>query len=210
MNSPNIMRAYDFIVNSALFPLIDQNINQNEEIVLTVALADVTKVLYLLRDDSVCQFKVLIDIFAVDYLGKKPRFEVIYNLLSIKYNLRCIIKVKLNEDEQVPSIANIYQGAIWFEREAYDMYGIIFSESPDLRRILTDYGFDGHPLRKDFPLSGYVEVKYSNVEKKVVYEPVSLPQEYRDFDCLSPWDGPNYVLPGDEKANSGGPTDARN
>ena len=162
----------------------------------------VINVLRFLRDDSHCQFASIIDICAVDYPGDQKRFEVVYHLLSPKKNSRVRIKLRTDEATPVPSVTGVYPGADWFEREAYDMYGVLFTGHPDLRRILTDYGFDGHPLRKDFPLTGYVEVRYDEEAKRVVYEPVELRQEFRDFDYESPWEGVDYILPGDEKAGS--------
>lgn len=170
------------------------------ELMLQVPAAAVTKVLAFLRDDSSCQFKVLIDICGVDYPDRTPRFDVVYNLLSLTHNHRIRVKVQAAEDSPVPSVTGVHKGAGWFEREAWDMYGIMFDGHPDLRRILTDYGFEGHPLRKDFPLSGFVEVRYDDEEKRVVYEPVKLTQEFRTFDFMSPWEGAKYILPGDEKA----------
>ena len=137
----------------------------------------------------------------VDYPQRAERFEVVYHLLSPRHNQRIRVKLRLEEDESVPSATGVFPGADWYEREAFDMYGILFSGHPDLRRLLTDYGFEGHPLRKDFPLTGFVEVHYDEELKRVVYEPVELRQEFRNFDFLSPWEGPEYVLPGDEKAN---------
>lgn len=169
--------------------------------VLHSSASDITRLLMFLRDDPWCHFKVFIDICGVDYPEREERFEVVYNLLSMKFNRRIIVKVAADEDTLIPSACGVYSAANWFERETWDMYGILFDGHPDLRRILTDYGFDGHPLRKDFPLTGYVEVRYDMEKKRVVYEPVSLPQEFRKFDFMSPWEGPNYVLPGDEKAN---------
>jgi len=162
--------------------------------------ADIHDVLRFLRDDSRTQFISIIDICGVDYPGDEQRFEVAYHLLSPKHNERIRIKLRTDEETPIPSVTSIYPGADWFEREAYDMYGILFTGHPDLRRILTDYGFDGHPLRKDFPLTGYVEVRYDDAAKRVVYEPVELRQEFRNFDYESPWEGTEYVLPGDEKA----------
>lgn len=161
---------------------------------------DLCELLQFLKNDERCQFTILTDITAVDYLGKETRFEIIYNLLSISKNARIIIKIFAEEDETVLTISEIYSAAIWYEREVWDMYGIMFDNHPDLRRILTDYGFEGHPLRKDFPLTGYTEVRYDYDAKKVLYEPVRLPQEFRNFDFLSPWEGTDYILPGDEKA----------
>ncbi|MDJ0609161.1 MAG: NADH-quinone oxidoreductase subunit C [Kiloniellales bacterium] len=161
------------------------------------------KVLRFLRDDQNCQFKQLTDITAVDFPDREQRFEIVYNLLSLTHNLRIRIKVPADEDSQVPSATAVYSSALWFEREVWDMYGVFFSDHPDLRRLLTDYGFEGHPLRKDFPLTGYVEVRYDEESKRVVYEPVKLVQEYRSFDFMSPWEG-MLKLPGDEKAKSAG------
>ncbi|MBI4922556.1 MAG: NADH-quinone oxidoreductase subunit C [Devosia nanyangense] len=154
----------------------------------------------LLHDDEACRFVSIIDVCGVDYPERDERFDVVYHLLSPTKNLRIRLKVRTDADTPVPSITPVFPGADWFEREAYDFYGILFSSHPDLRRILTDYGFDGYPLRKDFPTTGYVEVRYDEERKRVVYEPVKLAQEFRQFDYLSPWEGTDYVLPGDEKA----------
>ena len=162
----------------------------------------IVPVLKFLRDDSLCRFIQLIDICGVDYPERSKRFDVVYHLLSMHNNLRIRIKAQVGEGETIPSVREVYPAADWFEREAFDMYGIVFSGHPDLRRILTDYGFDGHPLRKDFPLTGYTEVRYDDQQKRVVYEPVSLVQEFRNFDYVSPWEGADYVLPGDEKAEA--------
>jgi NADH-quinone oxidoreductase subunit C len=153
-----------------------------------------------LRDDPKCLFKVMVELCGVDYPDRAERFEVVYILLSLSLNQRIRIKVATDEDTPVPSITGVYSAAGWYEREAWDLFGIYFSDHPDLRRILTDYGFEGHPLRKDFPLTGYVEVRYDDELKRVVYEPVKLKQEFRSFDFLSPWEGMNEILPGDEKA----------
>lgn len=161
----------------------------------------VERVLSFLRDDPICRFTTLIDICGVDWPGKTNRFEVVYHLLSMHFNQRVRVCVFTDEDTPIQSAVGIYPAANWFEREAFDMFGILFDDHPDLRRILTDYGFDGHPLRKDFPLSGFTQVVYDEEQKRVVYEPVTLVQEYREFDFLSPWEGAKYVLPGDEKAN---------
>jgi NADH-quinone oxidoreductase subunit C len=165
-----------------------------------VPAAAIVKVMTLLRDDEKCLFKLLVDICGVDYPDRAARFEVVYNLLSLKHNIRLRVKVAAAEDQPVPSIAGLYSTAGWFEREAWDLYGIYFADHPDLRRLLTDYGFEGHPLRKDFPLTGYVEVRYDIEQKRVVYEPVNLRQEFRTFDFVSPWEGMVRPLPGDEKA----------
>jgi NADH-quinone oxidoreductase subunit C len=158
------------------------------------------RTLTFLRDDAKCLFSCLMDITAVDWPERAERFDVVYNLLSLRLNQRVRIKVRTDEVQPVASAAAIYSAAGWYERETWDMYGILFDGHPDLRRILTDYGFEGHPLRKDFPLTGHVEVRYDEEQKRVVYEPVTLPQEFRRFDFLSPWEGAKYVLPGDEKA----------
>lgn len=170
------------------------------ELVVTADPARILDVLAFLRDDPACRFWCLIDICGVDYPSRERRFDVVYHLLSPKENARIRVKIETDETTAVPSAVGLFPAANWFEREAYDLYGILFSGHPDLRRLLTDYGFEGHPLRKDFPLTGYVEVRYDDQEKRVVYEPVQLNQEFRNFDFLSPWEGPEYLLPGDEKA----------
>lgn len=172
-----------------------------DQLTLTVDVAKIVDVARFLRDDPGCRFVNFTDITAVDYPGREKRFEVVYHLLSPTMNTRIRLKAEAGETTQVPSIIDVFPGADWFEREAYDLYGVIFVGHPDMRRLLTDYGFDGHPLRKDFPLSGFVEVRYDDQEKRVVYEPVRLNQEFRKFDFLSPWEGADYpILPGDEKA----------
>jgi len=172
-----------------------------DELTVTIPVEELIATLRFLRDDMALDFVCLIDICGVDYPERKARFDVVYHLLSPRQNTRIRVKVAVDEDTPVPSACEIYPGADWFEREAYDFYGILFSGHPDLRRLLTDYGFQGHPLRKDFPLTGHVEVRYDNEQKRVVHEPVTLPQEFRNFDFVSPWEGTDYVLPGDEKAN---------
>lgn len=172
----------------------------NRELTLTVAPARLRGLVEFLRSDKTCQFSTLVDITAVDYPGRKRRFDVIYHFLSMYQNQRIRLRVKVREDEMVPSITDIHPSANWFEREVFDMFGLLFSGHPDLRRILTDYGFRGYPLRKDFPTTGYTEVRYDEEQKRVVYEPVSLVQEYRQFDFMSPWEGAEYILPGDEKS----------
>jgi NADH-quinone oxidoreductase subunit C len=164
--------------------------------------ARIVEVVRFLREDPACRFVSFIDLCGVDYPGRERRFDVVYHLLSPAHNTRIRIKVETDETTPVPSIIDVYPAANWFEREAYDLYGILFSGHPDLRRILTDYGFEGHPLRKDFPLTGFVEVRYDDEQKRVVYERVKLQQEFRNFDFLSPWEGTDYVLPGDEKAKA--------
>ena len=161
----------------------------------------IVKVLTFLRDDVNCRFQQLMDLCGVDYPEREKRFEVVYNLLSLTHNMRVRVKVEADEETPVPSVSGVFSSVTWWEREAWDLFGIYFSEHPDLRRIMTDYGFDGHPLRKDFPLTGYVEVRYDDEQKRVVYEPVKLTQEFRSFDFLSPWEGVQGVLPGDEKAD---------
>lgn len=180
--------------------ILDTDFNQ-DELFLNIAAASLKEVCVFLRDDTECGFKVLVDICAVDYPERETRFEVVYHFLSLRHNQRIRINVCVSEDEMVPSITDVYNAAGWMEREAWDLFGIPFSGNPDLRRILTDYGFQGHPLRKDFPLTGYVEMRYDETQKRVVYEPVQLSQDFRKFDFLSPWEGMTDVqLPGDEKA----------
>ncbi|WP_054308110.1 NADH-quinone oxidoreductase subunit C [Mesorhizobium sp. 1M-11] len=170
------------------------------ELTVLVNAADIVKAATFLRDDAKCQFVSFIDVSGADYPSRALRFDVVYHLLSPKQNLRIRLKTHADEETVVPSVTAVWPGADWFERETYDLYGVLFSGHPDLRRILTDYGFDGHPLRKDFPLTGFVEVRYDDEAKRVIYEPVELKQEFRSFDFLSPWEGTDYVLPGDEKA----------
>ena len=170
------------------------------ELTIAVNWDAIVTVLTFLRDDTNCQFRQLIDICGVDYPGRERRFEVVYHLLSLRQNQRIRVKLSTDESTPVPSVTGVFSAAGWWEREAWDLYGILFSGHPDLRRILTDYGFEGHPLRKDFPLTGHVEVRYDDEQKRVVYEPVKLTQEFRSFDFLSPWEGMPRVLPGDEKA----------
>ena len=172
------------------------------ELTITVEPADIVDVLTFLRDDVQCQFVSFIDISGADYPARARRFDVLYHLLSPRQNLRIRAKVQTDEDTPVPSATQVYPGAEWFERETFDLYGVLFSGHPELRRILTDYGFEGHPLRKDFPVTGFVEVRYDDEVKRVVYEKVELKQEFRNFDFLSPWEGTDYVLPGDEKAKT--------
>ncbi|MEQ8664454.1 MAG: NADH-quinone oxidoreductase subunit C [Rhodospirillales bacterium] len=171
-----------------------------DELVVRARREDIVRVLTFLRDDVNCQFKILVDICGVDYPEDPERFEVVYNLLSLAHNLRIRIKVRASEGEAVPSATGVFSSADWFERETWDLYGIYFSDHPDLRRLLTDYGFEGHPLRKDFPLTGYVEIRYDDEQKRVVYEPVKLTQDFRSFDFMSPWEGLPNRLEGDEKA----------
>jgi NADH-quinone oxidoreductase subunit C len=178
------------------------------ELALDVKRAEIVRVARFLRDDPRCQFIAITDICGVDWPAREERFDVVYHLLSPKKNLRVRLKLRTDETTPVPSICEVFPGANWCERETYDLYGVRFTGHPELRRLLTDYGFDGHPLRKDFPLTGFVEVRWDDEQKRVVYEPVKLSQEFRNFDFLSPWEGTDYVLPGDEKAkakNGGAP-----
>ena len=170
------------------------------ELTLTANAADIVKVATYLRDDPACQFVNIIDVTAVDWPAREKRFDVVYHFMSPRLNQRIRVKAPTDEATPVPSLIDVFKGADWFEREAYDLYGVLFTGHPDMRRILTDYGFEGHPLRKDFPLTGFVEVRYDDEEKRVRYDKVALAQEFRTFDFLSPWEGTDYVLPGDEKA----------
>ena len=170
------------------------------ELTFTVRRDGIADSLLKLRDDPVAELNMLVDLCGVDFPAKQRRFEVVYHLLSMKHNHRIRLKLSTDEDTPVETVTGVFPNADWYEREAFDMYGIAFEGHPDLRRLLTDYGFDGFPLRKDFPLSGYVEVRYDEERKRVVYEPVDLPMQHRDFDFLSPWEGAEYVLPGDEKS----------
>jgi NADH-quinone oxidoreductase subunit C len=179
------------------------------ELMVQVKAAGLIAVLHFLRDDPHCLFKQLIDVCGADYPDDPVRFEVIYNLLSLKHNQRVRLKLRTDEETPVPSAVGVFSTAGWFERETWDMYGVMFDGHPDLRRILTDYGFEGHPLRKDFPLTGYVELRYDEEQKRVVYEPVKLTQEFRRFDFTSPWEGMTHILPGDEKAGEAKPPEVK-
>ncbi|MGB8400677.1 NADH-quinone oxidoreductase subunit C [Bradyrhizobium sp.] len=171
-----------------------------DQLTVTVEASKIVDVVKFLRDDPTCRFVNITDVTAVDYPGREKRFDVVYHLLSPTLNTRIRLRAEAGETTHVPSIIEVFPGADWFERECYDLYGVIFTGHPDMRRLLTDYGFEGHPLRKDFPLTGFVEVRYDDQEKRVLYEPVRLNQEFRKFDFLSPWEGADYpVLPGDEK-----------
>ncbi len=169
---------------------------------ITANAADIIRVTTFLRDDPRCQFVCIIDVTAVDWPSRERRFDVVYHFLSPTKNARIRVKVETDEVTPVPSIISVFRGADWFERETYDLYGVLFTGHPDLRRLLTDYGFEGHPLRKDFPLTGFVEVRWDDEQKRVVYDPVRLAQEFRNFDFLSPWEGTDYLLPGDDKAKT--------
>ncbi|HJM94050.1 MAG: NADH-quinone oxidoreductase subunit C [Alphaproteobacteria bacterium] len=179
------------------------------ELIITARAEQIIKVVTFLRDDPQCLFKVMVDICGIDFPERPKRFEVVYNFLSLVHNQRVRVKVDADDQTPVPSITSLHNSANWFEREVWDMYGVMFDGHPDLRRLLTDYGFEGHPLRKDFPLTGFVEVRYDDERKRVVYDPVKLPQEFRKFDFLSPWEGATAVpavLPGDEKADGQEPS----
>ncbi len=197
----NLVDLSDHIVHHLGDDVVDHAMAYGE-LTVTVSPEKIVKTLKFLRDDPSCAFVIPIDICGVDYPQREHRFDVVYHLLSPTQNCRIRVKVATDEETAVPSVCEIFPAANWFEREAFDLYGILFSGHPDLRRILTDYGFSGYPLRKDFPLTGYVEVRYDDEQKRVVYEPVKLAQEFRSFDFMSPWEGVDYVLPGDEKAEA--------
>jgi len=186
---------------AAAFPgdIVETSV-QHGETIIRVKREALLKVMTHLRDEPSLRFEVLIDIAGVDYPDRPERFDVVYQLLSVKHARRIRVKVSTDEENPVPSVTGIYSTAGWYEREVWDLFGVLFADHPDLRRILTDYGFEGHPMRKDFPLTGYVEVRYDEEQRRVVYEPVRLKQEFRSFDFLSPWEGMNTILPGDEKA----------
>ena len=195
----------DYITSALLDEVVAREI-VCDQLAIRIKREQVVKVLTFLRDDQNCLFKQLVDISGVDYPKEEERFEVVYNLLSLNHNQRLRVKLTTDESTPVPSVTSVYSSANWFEREAWDLYGVFFADHPDLRRILTDYGFEGHPLRKDFPLTGHVEVRYDSEQKRVVYEPVKLTQEFRSFDFMSPWEG-MLQLPGDEKAEGQGEAD---
>jgi NADH-quinone oxidoreductase subunit C len=194
------------MIGTALGASVSGHAVAHGELTVTAKAADIVKVARFLRDDPGCQFICIIDVTAVDWPGRERRFDVVYHFLSPRLNQRIRVKVQTDEVTPVPSLVEVFRGADWFERETYDLYGVLFSGHPDMRRILTDYGFEGHPLRKDFPLTGFVEVRYDDEQKRVVYDKVKLAQEFRTFDFLSPWEGTDYVLPGDEKAKEGKPS----
>ena len=183
--------------------VLDRRVERGE-LTLTAVAADIVKVVTFLRDDERCRFVGIIDVTAVDWPSREKRFDVVYHFLSPTRNARIRVKIETDEATPVASIIDVFPGANWYERETYDLYGVLFSGHPDMRRLLTDYGFQGHPLRKDFPLTGFVEVRWDDEQKRVVYDKVRLAQEFRNFDFLSPWEGTDYVLPGDEKAGQKG------
>ncbi|MGE4562420.1 MAG: NADH-quinone oxidoreductase subunit C [Rhodospirillales bacterium] len=199
--NPALQDLGEYITDTFLDEIVERQLRL-DELTVTVRRDEILEVLKVLRDDANCQFKQLVDVCGVDYPEKETRFAVVYNLLSLTHNLRIRIKIWTDEDTPVPSACELFSSANWWEREVWDLYGIYFSGHPDLRRILTDYGFEGHPLRKDFPLTGYIEMRYDDEQKRVVYEPVKLTQEFRTFDFLSPWEGVQTMLPGDEKVDN--------
>ncbi|WP_414471167.1 NADH-quinone oxidoreductase subunit C [Microvirga sp. M2] len=199
--SAELQALSDHIASSLGEAIEDRAIAFNE-LTLVARLEEIERVVTFLRDDPQCRFVCFIDICGADYPAREKRFDVVYHFLAPHHNRRIRVKVETDEVTPVPSIIGLFPAANWFERETYDLYGVLFSGHPDLRRLLTDYGFEGHPLRKDFPLTGYVEVRYDDGLGRVVYEPVKLSQEFRNFDFLSPWEGTDYVLPGDEKAKA--------
>ncbi|MEM7023161.1 MAG: NADH-quinone oxidoreductase subunit C [Pseudomonadota bacterium] len=190
-------------ISSKLGDALIESIVARGELTLRIQGHAIARVLTYLRDDPNCQFKILVDLCGADYPEREQRFEVVYHLLSPRQNQRIRVKLATDEATPVASVTDVFSSALWYEREAWDMYGIYFSDHPDLRRLLTDYGFEGHPLRKDFPQTGYVELRYDDEQKRVVYEPVRLREDWRSFDFLSPWEG-GGVLPGDEKADEAG------
>jgi NADH-quinone oxidoreductase subunit C len=198
-----LQRLGETIADALGGSVIDRKVERGE-LTVTVAAADIVKVVTFLRDDERCRFVGIIDVTAVDWPSREKRFDVVYHFLSPTKNARIRVKLETDEATPVPSIIDVFPGANWYERETYDLYGVLFTGHPDLRRILTDYGFQGHPLRKDFPLTGFVEVRWDDEQKRVVYDKVRLAQEFRNFDFLSPWEGTDYVLPGDEKAGQKG------
>ena len=191
-------------IKGALGASVTGSSSAHGELTIAAKAADIVKVATFLKTDAACQFICIVDVTAVDYPGRERRFDVVYHLLSPRLNQRIRVKVETDETTPVPSLIDVFRGADWFERETYDLYGVLFTGHPDMRRILTDYGFEGHPLRKDFPLTGFVEVRWDDEQKRVLYSPVQLTQEFRTFDFLSPWEGTDYVLPGDEKAKGAG------
>ena len=194
------LQALSDHIASSLGQAIEDRAIAFDELTVVARREDIVRVATFLRDDPQCRFVCFIDICGADYPAREERFDVVYHFLAPHHNRRIRVKVRTDEVTPVPSLNGVFAAANWYERETYDMYGILFTGHPDLRRILTDYGFEGHPLRKDFPMTGYVEVRYDDGQGRVVYEPVKLSQEFRNFDFLSPWEGTDYVLPGDEKA----------
>ncbi len=200
--SAELLELAELITEKMPNVVLSSRVNKVGELVVNVVPDGIADFVELLKMDRSCKFSTLIDITAVDYPGREERFDVVYHLLSMYTNQRIRLKLSVHEDGVVPSVTETHPSANWFEREVFDMYGVMFSGHPDLRRILTDYGFRGYPLRKDFPTTGYVELRYDEAEKRVVYEPVTLVQEYRQFDFMSPWEGAEYILPGDDKGEA--------
>ena len=197
------LRELGDYVAGALSGVVDNRVVRLGELAIEVKRDQLLRTLLFLRDDQNCLFKQLVDVTAVDWPDEPERFEIVYNLLSLKQNQRIRVKVRVAEDDSVPSAVGLFNAANWFEREVWDLFGVVFTDHPDMRRILTDYGFEGHPLRKDFPMTGYVELRYDEDQKRVVYEPVKLVQDFRNWDFLSPWEGmTTRWLPGDEKATA--------
>ncbi len=196
------LQALSDHIASSLGEAIEDQAIAFDELTMVARREDIVRVATFLRDDPQCRFVCFIDICGADYPAREERFDVVYHFLAPHHNRRIRVKIRTDEVTPVPSINSVFAAANWYERETYDMYGVLFTGHPDLRRILTDYGFEGHPLRKDFPMTGYVEVRYDDGQGRVVYEPVKLSQEFRNFDFLSPWEGTDYVLPGDEKAKA--------
>jgi NADH-quinone oxidoreductase subunit C len=196
------LQALSDHIASSLGEVVEDRAIAYDELTIVVRREDIVRAVTFLRDDPQCRFVCFIDICGADYPAREQRFDVVYHFLAPHHNRRIRVKVRTDEVTPVPSLIEVFPAANWYEREAYDMYGVLFTGHPDLRRILTDYGFEGHPLRKDFPMTGYVEVRYDDGQGRVVYEPVKLNQEFRNFDFLSPWEGTDYVLPGDEKAKA--------
>jgi NADH-quinone oxidoreductase subunit C len=198
-----LQRLGETIADALGGAVIERKVERGE-LTITAKAADIVKVATFLRDDERCRFVNIVDVTAVDWPQREKRFDVVYHFLSPTRNARIRVKVETDEATPVPSLIDVFPGANWFERETYDLYGVMFTGHPDMRRLLTDYGFQGHPLRKDFPLTGFVEVRWDDEQKRVVYDKVRLAQEFRNFDFLSPWEGTDYVLPGDEKAGRKG------
>ena len=199
------LAAFATTLSAALPGAIKSHALANGELSIDVEIGEIVRTMSFLRDDPSCEFRILVDVCGVDWPKREKRFDVVYHLLSLTRNVRLRVRVAAAEDEAVPSVVAVYPAANWFERETFDMYGIPFADHPDLRRLLTDYGFSGYPLRKDFPLTGYVEVRYDDELKRVVYQPVQLVQEFRDFDFMSPWEGAPHIMPDGAKAASGYP-----
>ena len=196
------LKALSDVIASSLADEIASIEHTDGELCIHARSEKIVKIMTYLRDDINCQFKVLLDVCGVDYPERDERFDITYHMLSMTLNQRIRVKIRTDEKKPVPSVVSVFSSANWWERETWDLLGIYFSGHPDLRRILTDYGFEGHPLRKDFPLTGYVEVRYDDEQKRVVYEPVKLAQDFRNFDFMSPWEAMNSPLPGDEKAEN--------